>query len=159
MTENLNKDIIVYTIINNKVDIIGQFENISISIRDDFSQIDIPILNDLSQVDGPTLKGEIQIAFVLENGYLNINNKPIKDGFVSRAPRLNISCNSNKINLDKYMPNKSEAIGRYELVRCMFDTPCNNNIEGVAEGIRFIPERLKEFIDRHNKVEVRELIN
>ena len=143
MTEETTKDVIVYTLQdNNKINIIGEFENICLSVR--------------NCNHDPYIKDETQAAFVLEKGWIRFNNQELKPNtFVTRGPRFNISYDSYQIdyNTGKVI---GDVKGRYELVRCMLDTISTGSIidkkvvslrlEGVAEYIKFIPETVEEFV-------------
>jgi hypothetical protein len=132
--ETTTKDVIVYTLQNdNKINIIGEFKNITLSVR--------------TTSDNIYLEGETQAAFVLEDGFITLDNKQRlqPNTFVTRGPRFNISFDSCQIdfNTNKVISNIK---GRYELIRCMLDTAVDNKVEGVAEYIKFIPETVEEFV-------------
>jgi hypothetical protein len=132
--ETTTKDVIVYTLQNdNKINIIGEFKNITLSVR--------------TTNDNIYLEGETQAAFVLEDGFITLDNKQRlqPNTFVTRGPRFNISFDSCQIdfNTNKVISNIK---GRYELIRCMLDTAVDNKVEGVAEYIKFIPQTVEEFV-------------
>lgn len=142
MTEQTTKDVIVYTIQDdNKINIIGEFENIILCVIDCNHD--------------PYIEGETQAAFVLENGALNLDNKPVLgNALVMRSPKVNISYNSFEIdfNTNKVIGNIK---GRYDLVKSKIDSYDNIlhtkngmtlRVEGVAEYIKFIPQTVEEFI-------------
>lgn len=147
MTEETTiKNVIVYTIQDdNKINIIGEFENIFISVR-------TPNIEDVY------IEGETQVAFVLEKGVIKFNNQKLKPNtFVTRGPRFNISFDSYEMDFNQKVDLnnlKSRVIGnvkgRYELVRCMLDTAINDTVEGVAEYIKFIPQTVEQFIENIN---------
>ena len=132
MTQETSKDIIVYTIIDDKYKIIGEFKSIDLAFR--FSpQDEIPT----------TLPEETQIAFVLKNGWLKFNDELLKENqLVTRSSRFNIALDL----IDDV--NKESQVGRLDIIRCMLDSFVDGNPEGVAEKIQFIPETLEEFKQR-----------
>lgn len=133
--ETTIKDVIVYTLQDdNKINIIGEFKNITLSVR-------------TCNVEDVYIEGETQVAFVLEDGFITLDNKQRlqPNTFVTRGQRFNISFDSCQIdfNTNKVISNIK---GRYELIRCMLDTAVDNKVEGVAEYIKFIPETVEEFV-------------
>jgi hypothetical protein len=144
MIETTTKDVIVYTLQDdNKINIIGEFENITLCVR-------------TTTNNNIYLEGETRVAFVLYKGVIKFNNQELKPNtFVTRGPRFNISYDSYEINFNN---NKviGDVKGRYELGRCMIDTTSTGDIvgrkvvslrvEGVAEYIKFIPQTVEDFI-------------
>ena len=143
MTQQTTKQAIVYTTINDIIEVIGEFESINVSVR-------------TCNIEDIYIEGETQVAFVLEKGWIRFNNQELKPNtFVTRGPRFNISYDSYQIdyNTGKVI---GDVKGRYELVRCMLDTISTGSIidkkvvslrlEGVAEYIKFIPETVEEFV-------------
>ena len=132
MTQETSKDIIVYTIIDDKYKVIGEFESIDLAFRFP-PQDEIPTI----------LPEETQIAFVLKNGWLKFNDELLKENqLVTRSPRFNIALDL----IDGV--NKESQVGRLDIIRCMLDSFVDGNAEGVAEKIQFIPETLEEFKQR-----------
>ena len=130
MTQETNKDIIVYTIIDDKYKIIGEFESIDLAFRFP-PQDEIPT----------TLPEETQIAFILNNGSLLLSTNDL----TVKTPRFNIIFNNfSDVNNNISKDCKKED-GRWEIYRCRLDTIHHNQYEGLAEAIRFIPETLEEF--------------
>lgn len=143
MTQQTTKQAIVYTTINDIIEVIGEFESINVSVR-------------TCNIEDIYIEGETQVAFVLERGVIKFNHQELKPNtFVTRGPRFNISYDSYQIdyNTGKVI---GDIKGRYELVRCMLDTISTGSIidkkvvslrlEGVAEYIKFIPQTVKEFV-------------
>jgi hypothetical protein len=136
MTEETTKDVIVYTIQDDKINVIGEFENINVCVR-------------TCNIEDVYIEGETQVAFVLERGWIRFNNQELKPNtFVTRGPRFNISFDSYKMDFNNNNNNKviGDVKGRYELVRCMLDTAIDNTVEGIAEYIKFIPQTVEDFI-------------
>jgi hypothetical protein len=143
MIETTTKDVIVYTLQDdNKINIIGEFENITLCVID---------CNHDRYIEGET-----QVAFVLYKGVIKFNPQELKPNtLVTRGQRFNISYDSYQIdfNTNKII---GDVKGRYDLVRCMIDTTSTGDIvgrkvvslrvEGVAEYIKFIPQTVKEFV-------------
>jgi hypothetical protein len=139
--ETTTKDVIVYTIQeDNKINIIGEFENITLCVIDCNHD--------------PYIEGETQVAFVLEDGV--IKHKELEyDEIVRRRPKVNISYDSYEIdfNTNKII---GDVKGRYDLVRCALNSISTGDIvgrkvvslrvEGVAEYIKFIPQTVEDFI-------------
>ncbi len=139
MTQETTKDVIVYILQeDNKINIIGEFENINVCVNHD-----------------SYIEGETQVAFVLEDGTLTLDNKPLlNNALVIRSPRVNISYNSFEVdfNTNKVI---GDVKGRYDLIRCKIDSSMGIvtskkgmifRVEGVAEYIKFIPQTVEEFI-------------
>lgn len=152
MSEQQNKNVIVYTIQDdNKINIIGEFENITISVR-------------TSNTEDIYIEGETQVAFVLENGALSFDNQELKPNtLLTTSQRFNISFDSYKMNFNQKvdlndLKNRviGDVKGRYDLIRCKLDIISLGDIinkkvvklrvEGVADCIKFIPQTVEDFI-------------
>jgi hypothetical protein len=118
MTEKTPREYICYIQTDNEIVVLGQYKNMTLTVKD------CP-----SDVTPTYLQNETQITFVLENGTFNteLNKKLL---------RFNFTFNCNK---------EVGIKGRYEVYHCKYNVQ-ENKLEGIAEGIKFIPQTVEEFI-------------
>jgi hypothetical protein len=118
MTQQTPREYICYIQTDSGIVVLGQYKNMTLTIKD------------CSSDTAPTyLQNETQITFVLENGTFNakLNNKLL---------RFNFTFNCNK---------EVGIKGRYEVYHCKYDVQ-ENKLKGIAEGIKFIPQTIEDFI-------------
>jgi len=147
MNINTDRKIIVYTNINDKIDIVGSFNVLSVTLRSANKQDQLYYKND----NYIPLIGEDIVAFVLEDGYLDVEYNysfKVVNGEIIRSPRFNITFNSSPLNLATFKPLNNNK-GRYELRRCKFGSFINGNLEGVSDHLKYIEdETVEQFIER-----------
>jgi hypothetical protein len=120
MTQQTPREYICYIQTDNGIVVLGQYKNMILTVKD------CP-----SDATPSYLQNETQITFILENGTFNteLNDKLLRFNFT--------------FNCDKTANNNNE--GRYEVYHCKYDMQ-DGKLKGIAEGMRFIPQTVEEFI-------------
>lgn len=118
MTQQTSRDFTCYIQTDNGIVVLGQYKDMTLTIKDCHSD-----------ATPAYLQNETQITFVLENGTFNteLNDKLL---------RFNLTFNCNK---------EVDIKGRYEVYHCKYDIH-EGKLKGIAEGIRFLPQTVEEFI-------------